>query len=99
MMDTAQMLQQLTETEERSKSNKHRIDKLEKRQDDLDGIVKAVAVMKNDQEYIKDSVSKIENKVDEMAAKPARRWDGLVEAIVTVLIGAVCGFVLSKIGF
>lgn len=93
-----EILQRLTETEERSKSNKHRIDKLEQRQDDLDGLIQAVAVLKNDQDYIKTSVEKIEGKVEEMAEKPAKRWDDLIGVIFTVVVGAFIGFLLTRLG-
>ncbi len=96
----------VAEIEARSKSNMHRIDKLEKRQDELDSIVRSVAVLAKEQEYtktdvaeIKTDVAEIKTGINELKAKPGKRWDAVVDKVLLAVIGAIVVYVLSKIGF
>lgn len=89
----------LTEVEERSKSNTHRLDNLQKRQDDLDELVSTVKVLAVREEAVEDTVKKIDSKVENLTGIPGKRWEGLVNQIITVLVAAIAGFILAKIGF
>ena len=53
--------QRLTEVEARSKSNSHRIDDLEKRQDDLDELVSTVKVLAVREENVETNVKEIKS--------------------------------------
>ncbi len=88
----------LTEVIARSKGNQRRIEKIEKRQDDLDELVGVVKVLADREERVEGVVEEIKNDVKTLTDKPARRWDKLVEVILTVIAGALIGFVLAKIG-
>ena len=89
----------LTETVERSKSNTKRIDELEKRQDDLDELVSTVKVLAVREENVENDVKEIKSDVKSLASKPAQRWDSLVDKIITVVGGAIIGFIMAQIGF
>ena len=43
----------VAEIDQRSKSNTHRLDKVEERQDNLDKLVSSVSALANEQEHIK----------------------------------------------
>ena len=88
----------MTEVEERSKSNKHRIDEIEKRQDNLDELVGSVKILADREERVENDVKEIKTDVKNLTSKPAKRWDNLVNQIISIVIGAVLGFILSKIG-
>lgn len=88
----------LTEVEARSKSNGKRLDDLEKRQNNLDELVGTVKVLAVREEQVENDVKEIKSDVKSLTEKPAKRWDSLVEKVLTVLIGAILGFVLTKIG-
>lgn len=88
----------LTEVEERSKSNSHRLDDMEKRQDNLDALVGTVKVLADREERVEEDVKEIKSDVKSLTSKPAKRWDSLVNQIITILVAAVAGFVLAKIG-
>lgn len=88
----------LTEVEARTKSNMHRLDSLEKRQDDLDELVSTVKVLAVREEVVEDTVKKIDIKVESLASKPAKRWENLVTQVITILVAAIAGFVLAKLG-
>ena len=89
----------LTEIEERSKSNSHRIDLLEKRQDNLDELVGTVKVLAVREENVETDVKEIKSDVKSLTGKSGKLWDGMVEKIIMIIVAAVVGFVLAKIGF
>lgn len=89
----------LTEIEERSKSNSHRIDSLEKRQDNLDELVGTVKVLAVREENVETDVKEIKSDVKSLTGKSGKLWDGMVEKIIMLVVAAVIGFVLAKIGF
>lgn len=88
----------LTEVEERSKSNQHRIVDIEKRQDNLDQLVSTVKVLADREKRVEGDVKEIKKDVKILTDKPAKRWDGIVDKIITVIIGAVVGFIFAQIG-
>lgn len=88
----------LTEIEERSKSNTKRLNDLEKRQDNFDELVGTVKTLVVREERVETDVKEIKSDVKSLTEKPAERWDSLVEKIMTVVVGAVLGFILAQIG-
>ena len=97
-MDNAQIEHRLTEVEERSKSNTHRLAEMEKRQDDLDELVSTVKVLAVREENVENDVKEIKSDVKSLTNKPAQRWDNLVDKIILTIAAAVVGFILAKIG-
>lgn len=88
----------LTEVEERSKSNSHRIDNLEKRQDNLDDLVGTVKVLAVREENVETNVKEIKSDVKSLTGKSGKRWDNIVDKIILTIIAAVIGFILAKFG-
>ena len=88
----------LTEVEERTKSNTHRIDDLEKRQDNLDELVGTVKVLAVREENVETDVKEIKNDVKSLTNKSGQRWDGLVDKIIMTIVAAIVGFILAKFG-
>ena len=92
MYDMEKMVQEAMDS---TKSAHKRIDRLEKRQDNLDGLTKAFSVMQNEQEHIKTDVGEIKDDVKQLVSKPAKRWDGLIDKSIAVVVGAAIGFLLN----
>ena len=88
----------LTEIEERSKSNSHRLDDVEKRQDTLDELVGTVKVLATREETIETDVKEIKGEVKALTLKPAKRWESLSEKVLWAIIAAILGFILAHIG-
>ena len=97
-MDEKDIEHRLTEVEGRSKSNTHRLDDLERRQDNLDDLVSTVKVLAVREEQVENDVKEIKNDVKSLTSKPGQMWDNLVKQVVTALVAAVIGFVLAQIG-
>ena len=88
----------LTSVEDRSASNTHRLDELERRQDNLDDLVSTVKVLADREERVEDDVKEIKADVKRLTSKPGQRWDSLVDKIIWAVAGAVLAFVLARIG-
>lgn len=89
----------LTEVEERSKSNSYRLAEVEKRQDNLDDLVSTVKVLAVREENVENDVKEIKSDVKSLTGKPAKRWDNLVNQVISILVAGVVGFILAKFGF
>ncbi len=95
----------LTEVEERSKSNTHRIDKLEHTTEAINRLATSMEVMVSEQKHqtsamseIRNDVAKLDEKVEAIEQKPAKRWDGLVDKIIWAIVAAVITYVLTNVG-
>lgn len=97
-MNQEEMALKLTEVEQRSKSNTHRLDDVEKRQDNLDELVTSVALMAKEQEHLRTDVTEIKTDVKALTTKPAKRWDAIVDKLIWAILAAVVAFLLARIG-
>ena len=97
-MDEKDIEHRLTEVEGRSKSNTHRLDELERRQDNLDDLVSTVKVLAVREEAVENDVKEIKADVKSLTSKPGQRWDSLMDKIIWAVAGAVLAFVLARIG-
>ena len=88
----------LTEVEERSKSNSHRLSQIEERQDNLDELVGTVKVLALREETVENDVKEIKNDVKNLTSKSGQRWDNLVDKIIWAIAAALVGFILAKFG-
>ena len=93
-----QIEHRLTEVEQRSKSNAHRLEEVEKRQDKLDELVSTVKLLADREERVESDVKEIKTEVKTINNKPAKRWDSLVNQLITIIVAAVAGFILAKFG-
>ena len=94
-MDELQMEHRVTAVEKLAGSNRHRIDDMEKRQDNLDELVKSVALFAQEQEYIKEDGKEIKADVKALTDKPAKRWESLVDKLLLVAAGAFLGWLAA----
>ncbi len=88
----------IAEIEQRAKSNSHRIDELEADNKALHQLATAVEVLATRQEAIEASVIEIKDDVKGIKALPAGRWEGLVKALVSALIGGLVAYGLFRLG-
>lgn len=88
----------LTEVESRSKSNAHRLDEMEKRQDDLDELVSTVKVLADREVRVENDVKEIKDDVKSLKMKPLKRWDSVVNTVLIALVTAIAGFLLARLG-
>ena len=89
------MAVKVAEVEARSKSNTHRIEAIERRQDALDKVATAVEVLATKQDIIEGDLKEIKAGVNGLMAKPGKRWDGLMDKIIFAIAGAFVAWVLA----
>lgn len=88
----------LTALEDRTKSNTHRIDELEKRQDNLDDLVSTVKVLAVREQQVENDVKEIKADVKTMANQPVKRYNGIVDKAIGALIGGIVCYILVRLG-
>ena len=89
---------EITELQQRCKSNTHRIDKLEKNTEAINKLATSVEVMAHEQKRTNEKVTAIDQKVSTLEALPGKRWNGVVDKILFAVVAAVIGYLLSKGG-
>ena len=97
-MTNEELAVKLQETEDRSKSNAKRIDKLEKQNEALTKIATSVEVMATAQKDMKEDMAIMRADVDTLKAAPAKRWDKVTEYIILAVVGFVVGYFLQGFG-
>ena len=88
----------IVEIDQRSKSNTHRINDLEEDNRALHTLATSVEVLATKQETIEANVSEIKYDVNSLKAIPVGKWEALVKATVTAIVGALVGFALAHAG-
>ena len=94
-MTSEEMAERLVEVEQRSKSNTHRLDAVEKNQEALNSIATSVAVMAEQQKNISEKVDTIDDKVSTLEGKPGKRWESMVDKLLAAVAGAALAWFLS----
>lgn len=88
----------LTQVEQRSKSNTHRLEKLEESTEAINRLATSMEVMVSKQEQVAETVEKLDGKVTALEEKPIKRVDGLVDKVIWAICAAVISFVLARMG-
>ena len=97
-MDETEIAGRLSAVEQRSKSNAHRLDAMEKNTEAVNHLATSVAVMAERMEVIGDKVDGLCSDVQELEAEPGKRWKFVVEKAVYIAVSAVMGYILAKFG-
>lgn len=98
MEEKLDMEHRMTEVEARSKSNAHRLDDVEKRQDNLDKLTTSVSLLAEREERMESDVKEIKSDVKTLAEKPAKRWEAVVEKALLAVVAAVVAYFLGRMG-
>lgn len=97
-MDEIDIVQKITEIEARSKSNKKRIDAVEKKQDNLEELVGTVKVLADREKRVEDDVSEIKSDVKSIRAKPGKRWESIIDKALLAIVTGLVAYVMYKLG-
>lgn len=95
---TEEQLRTLTECEQRSKSNSHRLDKLEESTEALNKLAVSVEVMGTNLKNMDNTLQKLDKKVEEQEARPGKRWEDLVKTVIGVVVGALLAMAFARMG-
>ena len=75
-----------------------RVDRLEEDQTALNRLATAVEVLATRQESMSDTLERLNDKVSVLEAKPAKRWDVLMDKLLCAAAGAVLAWMASGVG-
>lgn len=79
----------LAEVDSRARSNTRRIDKLEQSTEALNRLATSVEVLATQQKQMSESVERLDGKVSDIEAKPAKRWDSLTATVINWIVIAI----------
>lgn len=79
----------LTKVEERSKSNTHRLDKLEPIVNEIHTMSETLVEMASEMKHTNRNVEEIKDKVDSLEQEPARRWKDSTKALFNAFLGVI----------
>ena len=98
-MNEQEVAVKLTKVKARCKSNTHRLDNVEKRQNVLDKLAESIGRMDERQNALDTDVKEIKADVKTITQKSVKRWDGIVDKALLLLIGAALNLNISQIEF
>ena len=101
-MTEVEMEHRITEVEQRTKSNTHRLDRLEPIIEEIhtmsNTMVQLVQEVKHTNEAVSNldtKVDRMDSRVDEMEKAPAKKWNSTSNTILSSIITTVVGFLLA----
>ena len=97
-MDETEIAGRLSAVEQRSKSNSHRLDAVEKNTEAVNHLATSVAVMAERMEVTGAMVDGLCSDMQDLKAEPGKRWKFVVEKAVYIAVSAVMGYILAKFG-
>lgn len=70
---------------------------LHKRVDRHDALIESIQNMTLELKHMREDVNKVAEAVEELEKKPAKKWDGLITAIIAAIGGGIGGAILTAI--
>lgn len=97
-MTTEELALKVQRVDDRSKSNTHRLDEVEKKLADNDAMLASIARLDQRQKDMDTDVKEIKADVKTLAGKPAKRWESVVDKAILAFVTAVVGYIVIKLG-
>ncbi len=95
---TEEQIKILTECEQRSKSNTHRLDRLEAATEALNKLAVSVEVMGTNLSNMDKTIQKLDRKMEDQEAKPGKRWEELAKTVINIVVGALIALAFTHMG-
>lgn len=89
-------IQTITENTQRSKSNEHRLDKLENEIGEIKELTIAVKEIAMETKATREDVNDINGRLKEVESKPAKNWENLIKTIITRNCNCSSGLFFSQ---
>lgn len=74
--------------------HERRIHALEKGQDTISRLTLDVAKISVKLDTMSEKMDRLDSKVEALEQKPAKRWDGLITALVSAVVGIIIGWIM-----
>ena len=101
-MNEIEIEHRITELEQRSRSNTHRIDKLEPIVDEIHTMSNTMVQLVQEVKHTNDAVGgldqkvdRLDSRVDDMERAPGQEWSSAKKTVFNTILGAVVGFLIA----
>lgn len=101
-MNEVEIEHRITELEQRSRSNTHRIDKLEPIVDEIHTMSNTMVQLVQEVKHTNDAVGgldqkvdRLDSRVDDMERAPGQEWSSAKKTVFNTILGAVVGFLIA----
>lgn len=85
-----EIFERLTATESSVKSLHKRVDRHEK-------LIEGIQDIATEIRYLREDTNVLTTKVGELESKPQKRWDALIAAIISAIVGGAGTFIITKL--
>lgn len=97
------------ETNQLSKKNAEDIKEIKQKQKEQTELITSIKILTNEVKHMREDVSSLKethekdksslaDRLQEIEAKPAKRWDSMIDKIIMLVVGALVGYVLKNVG-
>ncbi len=97
-MTNEELTLKVQRVDDRSKSNTHRLDEVEKKLEDNEQMLASIARLDQRQKDMDTDVKEIKADVKALAGKPAQRWESVVDKAILAAVTALVGYIVIKLG-
>ena len=97
-MEETEIAGRLSAVEQQRNSNSRRLDALERHTEAVNTLATSVAVMAEKVEVTGEKVDGLCTDVQELKSEPGKRWKSMVERVIYIVVAAVVGFILARLG-
>ena len=98
-LEDVEIERRLSVIEQRSKSNTHRLDVVEQKNEEIHEIALAVRELATEMRQMKSSQNELNERITAREKRPAARLNSITTAIISALAGAGTSFFISAINF
>ena len=98
-MDQDEIIRVLVEADQRSRSNVHRLDRLEKQTEAIHRMAISIERMATKQDDMNETMHSLTGKVEALEAEPGKKWKAVTEKVFLGVVAAVVGFLMAHLGF
>lgn len=96
-MQEAELIQKLTSLEDRTKSNTHRIDTLDKKVEDIHELATSVKLLASETKAMREDVNDMNSRIKQLEDKPSKNWDKIITTVIGTIVGAIAGAIIGLI--
>lgn len=97
-MDSVNIEHRLTEVEQRTKSNSHRLEEHDKKLDDITDLVLSVKELAMETKHMREDLNETIQRLSKLESKDADKWEKFKWLIVAGVVTIVLGYLAVSVG-
>lgn len=97
-MDNVNLEHRLTEVEQRTKSNTHRLEEHDKKLDDITDLVLSVKELAMETKHLREDLNETIQRLSKLESKDADKWEKFKWLIVAGVVTIVLGYLAVSVG-